>query len=75
MGNLEWKCEHEEITLDVTKKVVIRSNITDNPHNSFESYESFDDFLKDKNFTAMTIKSYFSIEIYDEIIREIKKTS
>ena len=75
MGNLEWKCEHEGITLDVTKKVVIRSNITDNPHNSFESYESFDDFLKDKNFTAMTIKSYFSIEIYDEIIREIKKNS
>ena len=75
MENLEWKCEHEEISLDVTKKVVIRSNITDNPHDSFESYESFDDFLRDKKLTAMTIKSYFSLEIYDEIIREIKKYS
>jgi hypothetical protein len=75
MENLEWKCEHEVISLDVTKKVVIRSNITDNPHDSLESYESFDDFLRDKKLTAMTIKSYFSLEIYDEIIREIKKYS
>jgi hypothetical protein len=29
--------------------------------------------LIDKNLTAMTIKSYFSVEIYNEILQEVKK--
>lgn len=73
MENLEWKCEHEIITLDIIKRQIISYNITDNPHESVESYESFEDFLIDKNLTAMTIKSYFSVEIYNEILQEVKK--
>ena len=73
MENLEWNCEHEIITLDITKRQIISCNITDNPHESVESYESFEDFLIDKNLTAMTIKSYFSVEIYNEILQEVKK--
>ena len=38
MENIEWKCEHEIITLDITKRQIVRCNITDNPHESFESY-------------------------------------
>jgi hypothetical protein len=72
MENLEWKCEHEIITLNIDKRQIIRCNITDNPHESFESYEMFEDFLIDKNFTAMIIKSYFSVEIYNEILNEVK---
>jgi hypothetical protein len=45
MENLEWKCEHEIITLDSTKRQIVRCNITDNPHESFESYESFEVFF------------------------------
>ena len=73
MENLEWKCEHEIITLDSAKRQIVRCNITDNPQESFESYESFEVFLIDKNLTAMTIKSYFSVEIYNEILQEVKK--
>ena len=73
MENLEWKCEHEIITLDSAKRQIVRCNITDNPHESFESYQTFEDFLLDKNLTAMTIKSYFSVEIYNEILQEVKK--
>ena len=73
MENLEWNCEHEIITLDITKRQIVRCNITDNPHESVESYESFQDFLINKNLTAMTIKSYFSVEIYNEILQEVKK--
>jgi hypothetical protein len=73
MENLEWKCEHEIITLDIIKRQIISCNITNNPHESVESYESFEDFLIDKNLTAMTIKSYFSVEIYNEILQEVKK--
>jgi hypothetical protein len=73
MEYLEWKCEHEIITLDINKRQIVRCNITDNPHESFESYESFEDFLVNKNLTAMTIKSYFSVEIYNEILEEVKK--
>lgn len=73
MENLEWKCEHEIITLDSSKRQIVRCNITDNPHESVESYESFEDFLIDKKLTAMTIKSYFSVEIYNEILQEVKK--
>jgi hypothetical protein len=73
MENLEWKCEHEIITLDITKRQIVRCNITDNPHESIESYESFEDFLIDKKITAMSIKSNFSVEIYDEILQEVKK--
>ncbi|MQP52277.1 MULTISPECIES: hypothetical protein [unclassified Flavobacterium] len=73
MDNLEWKCEHEIITLDSDKRQIVRCNITDNPHNSFESYEKFEDFLINKNFTAMIIKSNFSVEIYNEILNEVKK--
>jgi len=73
MEYLEWKCEHEIITLDITKRQIVRCNITDNPHESFESYESFEDFLIDKKITAMSIKSNFSVEIYNEILEEVKK--
>ena len=73
MENLEWKCEHEINTIDIIKRQIISCNITDNPHESVESYESFEDFLIDKNLTAMTIKSYFSVEIYNEILQEVKK--
>ena len=73
MENLESKCEHEIITLDIIKRQIISCSITDNPHESVESYESFEDFLIDKNLTAMTIKSYFSVEIYNEILQEVKK--
>jgi hypothetical protein len=73
MENLEWKSEREQITLDSDKRQIISCNITDNPHESFESYETFEDFLVNKNFTAMTIKSNFSVEIYNEILQEVKK--
>jgi len=73
MEYLEWKCEQEIITLDCDKRQIIRCNITDNPHDSFECYETFEDFLINKNFTAMIIKSYFSVEIYNEILNEVKK--
>ena len=73
MENLEWKCEHEIITIDSAKRQIVRCNITNNPHESVESYETFEDFLIDKKITAMSIKSIFSVEIYNEILQEVKK--
>jgi len=72
MENLEWQCETEVLTLDSGRRQIIRCNITDNPHESIESYESFEDFLLDKRLTSMSIKANFSKEIYEEILKEIR---
>lgn len=73
MEYLEWKSAKELITLNGNFQQIKRCNITENPHESIERSESFEDFLIDKNLSASSIKSNFSETIYTEILQEVKK--
>lgn len=73
MEYLEWKSASELITLDSNDQQIKRCNITENPHESIERSESFEDFLIDKNLSARSIKSNFSETIYIQILQEVRK--
>ncbi len=73
MDYLEWKNEKEIVTLNASTNEIVRCNVTDDPHSSFEFRESFEDFISDKNLSSMSIKRNFSEEIYSIIYTAVKQ--
>ena len=70
-----WRNGNQEVTMDASREEIICTFLTDNPHESTENYVSFADFLSDAKLTSLYIKSYFSPEIYTEMLDEVKKRS
>lgn len=70
---ITWQSADQEVTLDGARERIVCTFLTDNPHESTESYVSFTDFLSDKQLTSLYVKSYFSLEIYNEMLEEVKK--
>lgn len=68
-----WRSGDQEVTMDASREEIICTFLTDNPHESVENYVSFADFLSDAKLTSLYVKSYFSPEIYTEMLEEVKK--
>jgi hypothetical protein len=70
---LVWRSGNKEITLDASRKWIVCTLLSDNPHESMETYVSFADFLSDSQLTSLYVHAYFSPEIYAELLEEVKK--
>lgn len=70
---LTWRNGNHEVTLDTSREWMVCTLLTDNPHESMESYVSFADFLSDSQLTSSHINAHFPSEVYTEMLEEVKK--